>query len=134
VVLDGEDVVVLLHHLGGVVGGVEGVGGLEFELGVGVAEVDDAPLEAETGPLVDGLFEDATVEAADGGGADEEDDAHGVVMVVADYVFGRMMKLGFTWTAGTILVPDSDCKLDYQAWCGRYPTYRALIEAAITSL
>jgi hypothetical protein len=52
--------------------------------------------------------------------------------VSADYVFGRMMKLNFEFNAaaGTVTVQDGSLRRDYQGWCGRYPTYATLIEAA----
>jgi hypothetical protein len=53
---------------------------------------------------------------------------------IADYVFGRMMKLRLQWDAIAVTVPDSTPRRDYQAWCGQYPTYDALIEAAVASL
>jgi hypothetical protein len=47
-----------------------------------------------------------------------------------------MMKLSFRVTSDTILYPDNDAPLssDYQSWCGRYPTYDALLDAAEKSL
>ena len=53
-----------------------------------------------------------------------------------DYVFGRMMKLRIKWNSatGVIDVSDSTPTLDYEAWCGKYRTHSALIEAAIKSL
>lgn len=51
-----------------------------------------------------------------------------------DYVFGRMMKLSVRWDETGVSVPDSEPRGDYQAWCGKYPSYKALIEAAIESL
>ncbi len=50
--------------------------------------------------------------------------------VSADYVFGRMMKLHFTLKANTIKHDTYEPRRDYQAWCGRYPTYAALFDAA----
>jgi len=52
----------------------------------------------------------------------------------ADYVFGRMLKVGMTLGSNTISIQDSAPHDDYQAWCTTYPTYRALIEAAIKDL
>ncbi len=51
-----------------------------------------------------------------------------------DYVFGRMMKLGILVETDAVEVRNHAPALDYQAWCGVYPTYDALIEAAIASL
>ena len=54
----------------------------------------------------------------------------------ADYVFGRMMKMHvkFDDKTGTITVRDGKVALDYQAWGRKYPTYEALIKAAIESV
>lgn len=52
----------------------------------------------------------------------------------ADYVFGRMMKFGLQIGPHEVIVSDSECELDYQPWCHKYPTYQALIEAAIETL
>jgi hypothetical protein len=51
-----------------------------------------------------------------------------------DYVFGRMMKLSINWTKDAVEVRDSEPRRDYQSWCGVYPTYADLIEAAVKSL
>lgn len=51
-------------------------------------------------------------------------------MLVADYVFGRMMKLYLTIEGNSIRVSDSPPTPDYQAWCTTYPTYAALFDAA----
>lgn len=50
--------------------------------------------------------------------------------VLADYVFGRMMKLSVKYTDDELEVRDESPKPDYQAWCREYPTYEALIEKA----
>jgi len=56
--------------------------------------------------------------------------AHGFD-VRGDYVFGRMLKLTIHRpTATTIDVPDHLPHREYQAWCGKYPTYAALFDAA----
>lgn len=48
-----------------------------------------------------------------------------------DYVQGRMMKLSIRRESdGTYSAPDAAPRSDYQSWARRYPTYRALIEAA----
>ena len=56
--------------------------------------------------------------------------------VYGDYVFGRMFKLSmkFNRTAGTIQVREEAPRGDYQAWCRAYPTYKALVDAAIVSV
>lgn len=51
-----------------------------------------------------------------------------------DYVFGRMMKVGFQWDKDSITVSDSEPRRDYQAWCRKYPTYESLILAAVKEL
>lgn len=48
----------------------------------------------------------------------------------ADYVFGRMLKLYFTVKGNTINHGDQEPRRDYQAWCGKYPTYAALFDTA----
>ncbi len=48
-----------------------------------------------------------------------------------DYVFGRMMKLGLSWDAAGVTVPDVAPRPDYQSWCRVYPTYAALVHAAV---
>ena len=55
--------------------------------------------------------------------------------VYADYVFGRMMKLSFAWGDGWVEGEDRvGWRRDYQAFCGKYPTFAALVEAAANSL
>ncbi len=49
----------------------------------------------------------------------------------ADYVFGRMMKLRLKYDDVSISYPDSEPRPDYQSWCRKYPTYEALINAAM---
>lgn len=51
-----------------------------------------------------------------------------------DYVFGRMMKLQIKYNDKAVFVRESKPTQDYQAWCGTYHTYEALIEAAINSI
>lgn len=52
----------------------------------------------------------------------------------ADYVFGRMMKLGITWTEGSVCVPGERVSPDYQSWCTVYRTADDLIAAALLDL
>jgi hypothetical protein len=54
----------------------------------------------------------------------------------ADYVFGLMMKMHvkFDKAAGIITVRDGKVDLSYQAWGRKYPTYEALMKAAIESV
>jgi hypothetical protein len=53
----------------------------------------------------------------------------------ADYVFGRMMKLGFEWDGDGVTIDENrTLRRDYQGWCGKYPTYLSLIEAAIRNV
>ncbi len=47
-----------------------------------------------------------------------------------DYVMGRMMKLYFTLQGNKIEHGDNSPRRDYQAWCGKYPSYSALFDAA----
>jgi hypothetical protein len=54
--------------------------------------------------------------------------------VNADYVFGRMMKLYFKVEGDSITHDDQEPRRDYQAWCGRYPSYAALFDAAETEV
>lgn len=58
----------------------------------------------------------------------------GKTVAHADYVMGRMMKLGIGVTASGIEVSDFAPRADYQSWCYAYPTNAALIEAAAKSL
>ena len=51
-------------------------------------------------------------------------------MAVGDYVFGRMMKLRLGYGGDWIDLPDRTPTRDYQSWCGEYPTYEALYDAA----
>lgn len=51
-----------------------------------------------------------------------------------DYVFGRMMKLGLTFTADTVSCVERAPRIDYQGWCRKYPSYEALVQAAISDL
>ena len=48
----------------------------------------------------------------------------------ADYVFGKMMKVGFKAKGKTVEISDNPPSIDYQAWCRIYPTTLALLEAA----
>lgn len=54
----------------------------------------------------------------------------------ADYVFGRMMKIGCEYdpAAGTIEVMDRQPRGDYQSWCVKYPTFAAPFEEAAKQL
>jgi hypothetical protein len=54
--------------------------------------------------------------------------------VYVDYVFGRMMKLGFRWDETMVEIKENVLKKDYQPWCETYPTFQHLIDAAIKSL
>lgn len=52
-----------------------------------------------------------------------------------DYVFGRMMKLGISWTPSTIEVNRGrEPRGDYQGWAGTYRNSADLLEAAMESL
>ncbi len=55
--------------------------------------------------------------------------------VYADYVFGRMMKFGLQWNETSVSFNDyGPLRPDYQAWCRKYPTVTALLQAAVESL
>lgn len=54
--------------------------------------------------------------------------------VYIDYGYGRMMKYGITFTLSEVKGRGVTVSPDYQSWCKKYPTYDALIEAAIASL
>ncbi len=53
-----------------------------------------------------------------------------VARVSCDYVMGRMMKLSFRVDGDTITHNDYECRHDYQSWCGTYPSFAALFDAA----
>ena len=49
-----------------------------------------------------------------------------------DYVDGRMVKLSMRHMAdGTWDCPDHEPRSDYQSWVRVYPTYQALVDAAV---
>ncbi len=51
--------------------------------------------------------------------------------VSLDYVDGRMTKLHLSRdTDGEWKIPDHNPNPEYQSWCRKYPTYRALAESA----
>lgn len=52
----------------------------------------------------------------------------------ADYVFGRMMKIGFEWDKESITFRDGPLRGDYQSWCGTYNTTADLLSAAVANL
>ena len=52
----------------------------------------------------------------------------------ADYVFGRMTKLGCSPAKDGIQYPDDDLDAGYQSWCWVYPTYDVLFKAAVDVL
>lgn len=47
--------------------------------------------------------------------------------VDADYVFGRMMKLRFSFNADSVTCANSKPNPEYQGWCRTYPTYEDLV-------
>lgn len=51
-----------------------------------------------------------------------------------DYVFGRMMKLGFSYDKKTITFYDSKPRVVYQAWRRVYASYQKLIEKAVKNV
>lgn len=48
----------------------------------------------------------------------------------ADYVFGRMMKLGIKVENNGITIRDGELRSDYQSWCNTYPTIEELVSTA----
>ncbi len=48
-----------------------------------------------------------------------------------DYVFGRMMKLYIRFTETEIELREDAPRHDYQAWCGKYPSYKALFDVSL---
>lgn len=54
--------------------------------------------------------------------------------VYADYVFGRMMKLGIKWDEATISTSTGDFRSDYQSFCHQYRTFADLVEVAAAEL
>ena len=58
----------------------------------------------------------------------------GLEDINADYVFGRMMKLYFTLEGDRITHDDTKPSISYQSWCGTYPSYSALFDAAETEV
>lgn len=54
--------------------------------------------------------------------------------VYADYVFGRMMKLRFKYSADAIEFDEEKCDLDYHSWALMYPDVKSLVEAAFASV
>lgn len=48
----------------------------------------------------------------------------------ADYLFGRMMKIGFTIHDDGIEIRNNDPTPDYQGWCSKFPTTLDLLKAA----
>jgi hypothetical protein len=56
--------------------------------------------------------------------------------IVADYVFGRMMKLyvKIDTKENTVECNSGDnWRIDYQSFCGKYPTFKHLVDATIQS-
>lgn len=51
-----------------------------------------------------------------------------------DYIYGRMTKLSMELKDDSVLVPDTDPQPSYESWCHKYPTYKALIDAAVLEL
>lgn len=50
--------------------------------------------------------------------------------IYADYVFGRMMKLGFEISGKSIKFSDAKLDREYQGWAVVYPTYESLFASA----
>jgi len=62
------------------------------------------------------------------------DNGNGTSTVYIDYGFGRMMKYSMTFDDKNIEGRSSNLSKDYQSWCVKYPTYEALIAAAVAEL
>lgn len=78
------------------------------------------------------MTEDQVWSAATGGPGGDYPIPHGSVSEVnADYVAGRMMKLRLKLSYEGVTVSDAPPRSDYQSWCKTYPTYDALIVAAL---
>lgn len=58
----------------------------------------------------------------------------GLTHAYGDYVYGRMMKLGFWWSDTEVRAEDGIPRPDYQGWSRTYPTYLDLLKAAEKSL
>lgn len=65
-------------------------------------------------------------------GMRDEVEKYGVIR--ADYVQGRMMKLNLRVVPNAVEYNDRPLSLDYESWCGRYPTTLSLLEAAALTL
>lgn len=55
-------------------------------------------------------------------------------MVTADYLFGRMMKLTFTFGDDFVSAHAREWRPDYQSFCRKYADFTALVNAAAKSL
>lgn len=51
-----------------------------------------------------------------------------------DYIFGRMVKTGCKFDETSMTVVDRQPTADYQSWVRQYPSYEALLSAAISSI
>ena len=51
-----------------------------------------------------------------------------------DYIFGRMVKTGCKYDETSMTVVDRQPTADYQSWVRQYPSYEALLSAAISSV
>lgn len=52
----------------------------------------------------------------------------------ADYLFGRMVKLGIQWDDTSVSYSNRTPRNDYQGWAGRYPSHGTLYDSAIATL
>jgi hypothetical protein len=52
----------------------------------------------------------------------------------ADYVFGRMMKVGVTILKDGIEMRDFEPRADYQSWCRTYRTVEDLVNKAVENV
>lgn len=53
--------------------------------------------------------------------------------LLADYVFGRMIKLNVAYDGNAVSSRDDAYHEDYQSFCRKYPNFKALAEAAAAS-
>ena len=54
--------------------------------------------------------------------------------ISADYVMGRMMKVGCRWDGQELEISDAKPKLAYQGWCHKYKTYEDLFKTALAQV
>jgi hypothetical protein len=67
-------------------------------------------------------------------GRKQTDETDVPIKIDCDYVMGRMMKLRFKIHKNMLIIPDSDVRIDYQAWCCQYKSYVELFNTAEKNL